>query len=237
MVFSLLSLLKNPQNNLRIFANSHLIYDDSSKIDDLYWILHQFFYKSNNLSHQSNTNVRNPLTAFIFILLKILTKPLTVDNENIPKIYEKRNRIDFNYLPNVYRQFLNLNSIHNYVYFRSFIQIFEQISLNTLDNVFCLKDYNNNILPLNEFNFQFNLNPNNFKYNSTNQGMNNINQKFKMMNNQYRQNYFDDLRKISTETKTNSSSFKSQENCLLHRKKNIPLFETEFNLKCDCKGD
>lgn len=237
MVFSLLCLLENPQNNLRIFANSHLIYDNNTNINDLHWILYRFFYNSNyNVGH-SNSNFQNPLPKFIFLLLKILTKPLAVDNGIFPKIYEKQNRIDFNYLPNVYRQLMNLNSSHNYVFFRTFIQIFEQISLNMLDNISYQKDCNNNILSLNAFKFQLKLNCDNYKYNFDNQEFCNFNENFKIVNGNYQPKYCDNLQKNSTKMKTRTNSFKlKSETCLLHWNKNVQSFESELDLKCNCKG-
>lgn len=141
---ALLCLMDNPQNNFRVFLNSHLLFDDQSNLDNLRSVLVRFFsvrrnvlakhFKVNPMTVDVANKATDPIQSFASLLVQILTEPLCDDskeNDCQPKIYRKGNKNDYKHMPNVIRELENLDCQQHYVFYRTFIEFFEKIITNT----------------------------------------------------------------------------------------------------------
>lgn len=152
-LYALLCLMNNPQNNFRVFLNSHLLFDDQCDIGQLRSVLARFFFVRRNSSGKhfkvnpltvdvDNNKTIDPIHSFGLLLMQILTVPLCDDskeNDCQPEIYRKGNKNDYKHMPNVIRELENLDCQQRYVFCRTFIEFFEKMAATTNSN-----DLNNN---------------------------------------------------------------------------------------------
>ncbi|KAH9425699.1 inositol phosphate kinase 1 isoform X3 [Dermatophagoides pteronyssinus] len=154
---ALLCLMNNPQNNFRVFLNSHLLFDDQCDIGHLRSVLSRFLsvrrngkhFKANPFTDDVANKVIDPIHSFALLLAQILTVPLCDDskeNDCQPEIYRKGNKNDYKHMPNVIRELENLDCQQRYVFYRTFIEFFEKMA-----NLTNINDLNNNQTALQSF--------------------------------------------------------------------------------------
>ena len=83
-----MSLLSNPQNNLRIFRDIQLEYGENNSPNDLEMILNEFINNDNRVNHELNNNFKeeqeenNLIIRFCKLIYQALIMPFTEQQYN-----------------------------------------------------------------------------------------------------------------------------------------------------------
>lgn len=238
-LYSLVCLIENPQNNFRVFINSHLIYDDHSNFGFLWMILKDFFQVENDCNNRNVSNTKSlmqniipssldPINVFCRILLKALYKPLPncpikplsqIDNITLNNLDENCN-LD---LKKLALKMSNKYIEDRYEPFRAFLELFETFPIDS-DNFFEFSSSNHR------------------NYNSINNRSNNHrhqSNEFFSMESLTEENGVDETIELSrveiVETLMMMKTTAEDTSCIIHQK--IPLnVSKQSYLKCVCKG-
>jgi len=80
-------LLKSPQNNLKIFKDGFVVYDQTSSSDDLENVLDEWF---RNTATESGERARR-VDEFCNLVCAALTRPIAQEQLNLPAVSLSRN--------------------------------------------------------------------------------------------------------------------------------------------------
>lgn len=246
-LYSLVCLIENPQNNFRVFSDAQFVYGEqnngqSHHLSKLKNILDCFFstnissnefgYKKLSKSKSNdfylNNTVYDSISEFCMLILQSLYMPYSQDS--MPKVYQSQCLHDYSQTSNFLHEFDKIDSVSEYVFFRTFVQLFESTSIDSSDQSY-LNFVNCNQVPNNEsINCSDTLNTN--QNNSCSIGIRASDNRFHFDPNNNVMNGNNGSPRQEFQSDSNSTG---KNECLLHKSKSIKI-KTKLNLDCHCKG-